>query len=154
METLCGEPYRRHSPTELQHNSPIEGLSALPATATKPAKDNHPWDKLELPSPPLTRARGCPQPAGPQLILSSSATPSSAWMSKSLRTPWPWPRCTPGDPPKPAPAFPLSDCAFPPLKQCLDVLAISYSLVPTSAVAWGKHSQLPHSDSPRGHTQQ
>lgn len=106
------EPWRRHSSTELKLNSPTEDLPMLPAiTATKSVSTKLRtitwWDKQELPflsqTPP--HARHCPQPQGPDSILSSFSVPNGTWMSKGLRTPWSWP-CHRPRTPKSALAFP------------------------------------------------
>ena len=55
------------------------------------AKDNHCWDKLELPFllPSLDAGPSSWASLSPNSVLSSSMTPSSIWTSKSLRTPQP-----------------------------------------------------------------
>jgi hypothetical protein len=98
----CGEPWRRLLTTDQQLGSPIEGLSALPATtATKP--DSAKLRKITAGTSqscpfPQPQTRCCPQPASPGSILYSSTTPRCSWVSKSLRTPWPQPHCRLGDP--------------------------------------------------------
>lgn len=144
-------------PTEKQLNFPIEDLSVLPdTTAIKPASA-----KLRTitagttqSSPsyphPMGQARHCPQPlAVPNSVLGSSMTSSSAWISKRQRTPWAFiPYHRPRDSPLPNQFWlsHISDCAFPLLELCP---ALPYSLAPTLAVVWGKHS----SASPRGWAQ-
>lgn len=71
--------------------SPV-GLSVSLATAaTTPAiSQGLSWRGLaRAPLVPQPQARSCPLPVGPHSVLSSSATPSGSWISKSLRTPHP-----------------------------------------------------------------
>jgi hypothetical protein len=56
-------------------------------------KDRHPWDKPELPFFAGPGLNAAPSLLAPDSIHCSSDTPSGAWMSKSLRTPWPQPPC-------------------------------------------------------------
>lgn len=80
------------------------------------AKDNLPMGQAGAPQNPCPGLDDVPNlqalPTPPYSILCSSVTPSSSWMSKSLRTPWPRPS------PSRRPRDPEPVPAFPPLKLC------------------------------------
>jgi hypothetical protein len=142
MKIHHGQPWRRRSTTEPQLSSPIEGLSVLPATAAiKPASaklrpitlgTSQSSQRSPFPGPGLGAIANL---RAPDSVLSSSETPSSVRMSKSLRIPHPS-LCRPVMP-KPAPVSHISDCGFTPP-------VLPYSLTPTLVVVWDKHSQTPH----------
>jgi hypothetical protein len=132
---------RRHSPTEPQSNSPVEGLSTFPVTiAIKPASTKlrtiTSGTSQRTPFPSRTYASSCLHPSAPNSILSSSSTPRSVWMYESKNP-------TALGTPKPAPAFSYLGLPFPTQSS---VLVLPYSKAPARAprAAWVKHIQIPH----------
>lgn len=120
-------PWRRHSTTEPQLNSPVEGLSVLSITTTaKPVSAK--LRAINLLG--QVRATLIPNPHLPQAMSSFSVLPRlpGTWVSNSLRTPQPWPCCRPGDP--------QTSLSFPPSQTIL-----SHPKGGTPA-AW-KHNETP-----------
>lgn len=77
------------------------------------------------------------QPSAPSTpTLASSATPSSSWMFKSLRTSWPQPCHSPGDP-RTSSSFPMPQTVLPYLR----VVSWYFPTASNRLVAWDKSSQ-------------
>lgn len=101
--------------------SPRDDLSTLSATTTtKPTTIVKPrtstagtsWSPTFLQPCPGLDTTYNPQSTAPNFILCSSATPNSAWVSRSLRTIQSGLVPGPGTPPKPALAFPHLTLCF------------------------------------------
>jgi hypothetical protein len=93
---------------------------------------------MGLPGSPLLPPYPCLAPGYmPHSILCFYGTSSSAWMLKSLRTPWPWPRCRPREPSDQLPFSYTQDCfltPFPP--QCGEKSIVKLPVLPPQVV-WG-----------------
>lgn len=130
-----GEPWRRHWTTELQLNSPIEGVSVLPATtATKSASA-----KLRTSHSPGPGLDAVPSPQAPNSVLGSSTTPEVPGC----------PRVSPQaqGPPEPAPAFPHLRLHFPTpgMVPCF----FQDSPAPAPVTVWDKRCQIPQVPPPQ-----
>ena len=91
-----GEGLHLQSRSLVSHRRPLCTLSHNCHQACyHPAKDFPCGTSQSFPPPPSLHL--CPglNPAHSTLLF---MTPSGSWMSKSLRTPWPWPHCRPKEP--------------------------------------------------------
>ena len=114
----CGVPWRRPSPIEWLVNLPLKAsLHSQPQQPPKPSSRppprssqrtplKPPQDQLKHPLPPSALGQiqmgGC----APTPVLSTSAAPSCAWLSKSLRPRQLLPPCRPRGTPEPTPGCP------------------------------------------------